>query len=400
MKILIVCQYFWPDNFLINEIATELVKRGNKVTVLTGLPDYSTTKIPKKYKWGKNRRENYNGVDVIRVPIIARHHGLVWRVLNYLSFFITSSFYALTHKIDCDVIYSYQLAPILMVNPAMIFKKKLKKPLFIYVLDLWPDQMKVWHVYENNPIFKVVHKYCKKAYGSGDIVGITSRPFEKYLTDVCEVDKNKIIYLPQHSEKLVIDNIDKNKECVDLIFAGNIGQQQNMPCLMKAISMIKTNKKFHIHIYGNGTSFEETKTLANELNISDVVTFYGRVSKDVLNEVYSKMDAFLLTLCSYNEIGFVANTVPAKLQGYMSAGKPILASIDGGAYEIIKESNCGLVVPSGDYEGFAKIISEYIDGKYNSKKMGNNAKKYFDENYEKDVVLDKLVDLFNSINNK
>ena len=45
MKILVVCQYYWPDNFLITEIAEDLVKRGHKVTVLTGLPDYSTTKI-------------------------------------------------------------------------------------------------------------------------------------------------------------------------------------------------------------------------------------------------------------------------------------------------------------------------------------------------------------------
>ena len=120
MKILITCQYYWPDNFLINEIAEDLVKRGNQVTVLTGLPDYSSTKIPKKYKFGKNRREEHNGVRIIRVPIIARHHGFIMRVINYMSYYISSSIYAHTHKLDFDVIFAYQLAPIFMVNPGII----------------------------------------------------------------------------------------------------------------------------------------------------------------------------------------------------------------------------------------------------------------------------------------
>ena len=175
--------------------------------MLTGLPDYSTSKIPSKYKWGRNRKENHNGVEIIRVPIIARHHGFFFRVLNYISYFISSSMYVRTHKIDADVIYSWQTAPVLMINPAMILKKKIKKPLMIYVLDIWPDQMKVWNVYENNPLFKIVLRYCKKAYGSGDIVGVTSKPFIDYLVNVCNVDKNKILYLPQHSNKLKIQKM-------------------------------------------------------------------------------------------------------------------------------------------------------------------------------------------------
>ena len=228
MKILITCKYYWPDNFLISEIAEDLVKRGHKVTVLTGLPDYSTSKIPKKYKWGKNRKEKHNGVEILRVPIIARHHGFVFRVFNYLSYFITSSFYARIHKFEADVVFSWQTAPVLMINPAMILKKKQNVPLFIYVLDIWPDQMKAWNVYENNPLYKIVHKYCKKAYGSGDIVGVTSKPFIDYLIDVCEVDKEKLLYLPQHSSKIdITEKKEKNKDNkINLIFAGNIGKQQ------------------------------------------------------------------------------------------------------------------------------------------------------------------------------
>ena len=390
MKILITCQYYWPDNFLINDISKELVNRGHEVIVLTGLPDYATSKIPKKYKRGRNRKETHNGIKIIRVPIIARHKGFIFRVLNYLSYFITSSIYAKTHKFDIDVIYSWQTAPVFMINPAMILKKKLKKPLFIYVLDIWPDQMKIWHVGEKNPIFKIVQKYCKKAYGSGDLVGITSRPFKKYLETVCEVDEKRIVYLPQHSEKIEFDTKKKKGDITNFIYAGNIGYQQNLECLLEAVSLMKTKKKFLVNIYGEGSSYNKCVDLSHKLSLQDKVKFYGRVSKEELNKIYPNMDAFLLTLCSEKEMGFAANTVPAKLQGYMSAGKPILASIDGGANEIIKESNCGAVVPSGDSKAYAKVLDDFIEHQEKYKDCGANAIKYFNENYEKEIIIGKL----------
>ena len=400
MKITIVCQFYWPDNFLVNEIAEDLVKRGNKVTVLTGLPDYATTKVPKEYRFFKRRHETHNGVEIIRVPIIARHKGFIFRVLNYMSFYINSSIYALTHKIDTDVIFAYQLAPILMINAGMIWKRRLKKPMFTYVLDLWPDQMKVWHVGENNPLFKIMLKYCKKAYNAGDIVGITSRPFKKYLTEICKVDENKIIYLPQHANKLEITNKNSKDNKTNFIFAGNIGEQQDIECILKAVKEIKTNKEYMVHIYGNGTSYEKLKELNKEYGLEDKIKFYGRVNKEELNEVYSRMDAFLLTLCSEEKIGYVANTVPAKLQGYMSAGKPIIAAINGGANEIIKESNCGIAVASGNYVGLAKAMKDYIENKDKYQECGKNAIDYFNKNFEKELVINKLEQILKELAHK
>lgn len=401
MKILIVCQYYWPDNFLITEIAEDLVKKGHKVTVLTGLPDYSTTKIPKEYKWGKRRHEFHNGVEIIRVPIIARHHGFIMRVFNYLSFFINSSIYAKTHDFsDYDVIYAYQLAPILMVNPGIIIKKKYGIPMFMYVLDLWPDQMKIWHVNEGNPIFKIVHKYCIKAYNSGDIVGITSKPFEEYLVNMCRVEKKKIVYLPQHSSKMEFQTKSISDSRINFIFAGNIGNQQNVECLIKAVSLMKTKKPFLVNIYGDGTSFEACKKYTSELGLDNKIIFYGRVPKEELNDIYPKMDAFLLTLCSEKEIGFVANTLPAKLQGYMSSAKPILAAIDGGAKDVIEESKCGAVVPAGDSVAFAKLLDDFVDNTVKYKDCGKNAIQYFNKNFEKEVVMKKIESYLKSLINK
>ena len=137
----------------------------------------------------------------------------------------------------------------------------------------------------------------------------------------------------------------------------------------------------------------------HELKIDDRVTFYGRVDKSVLNDIYPQMDAFLLTLCSEAQIGFSANTVPAKFQGYISAGKPVLASIDGGAKEIIESTRCGLVVKANDVTGFAAIIKEFVENPEKYKECGLRGKQYFDANYDKNVVIDKMENLLIKLQN-
>ena len=400
MKIILVGQYYWPENFLINEIAEDLVLRGHEVTVLTGLPDYATNYVPKEFKNGKRRHEIHNGVEIIRVPIIARHTGFLYRVLNYISFMLSSSFYACMHKIEADVIMAYQTAPVMMGQAGIVLKNKLKKPLFFYCLDIWPDQMKVWNVREKNPIFHLVKRYCQYAYGSADVLGITSEPFRRYMVDVNRVNPNKIVYVPQHSERMNIECFEKNTDTIDLIFAGNIGQQQDVECILRAVSLIKTKKKYHVHIYGNGTAFEKCQKLAADLNITEKVTFYGRVSKERLSEVYPKMDAFLLTLCGEDKMGFATNTVPAKFQGYLSAGKPILAAIDGCTKDIIDEIKCGKAVKSSDYIGFSNIITDFIENVDRYASCGRNGMRYFDMYYDKKVVMNQIENILKGLSKK
>ena len=390
LKIIIVGQYYWPDDFLVNDIAEDLVQRGHQVTVLTGLPDYTTNHVPKEFKGFHRRHEFHNGVEIIRVPIIARHTGFFFRVLNYLSFYINSSIYAHLIGLNADVILSYQTAPILMANAAIILKKRLHRPLFLYCLDIWPDQMKIWGVYEKSPLFKIMLRYSRFAYGSADLVGITSEPFREYLTEVDKVKSGRIIYLPQHAQRMQVKQTENHSDTVNFIFAGNIGYQQNVECILKAAAQIKTNRKFLIHLYGDGSDYQLCCNLARSLDIMDRVKFYGRVPRNVLAEVYPRMDAFLLTLCPASRIGFAANTVPAKFQSYLSAGKPVIAAIDGGAGDIIKECQCGIAVPADDEQALADAMTSFIEHPERYKSCGENGKQYFEKNYEKKIVMNKL----------
>ena len=123
MRILVVCQHFYPEQFRINDICYELVKSGNNVTVLTGLPNYPKGRIYKGYRLFKNRNQNINGVNIKRVPLVGRGKNIIMMGINYLSFLISSSIKALFMKKNFDLVYVYQLSPITMAIPGIIVSK-------------------------------------------------------------------------------------------------------------------------------------------------------------------------------------------------------------------------------------------------------------------------------------
>ena len=133
MKILIISQYFWPENFKINDLAKELSSRNHNITILTGIPNYPTGKFFSGYGFFKRPNESYHEIDIIRVPIIPRGQASGIRLaLNYFSF-VLGSFFAAPYiiKKNFDVVFVFEVSPITVCLPA-IFIKKIKKYLFVF----------------------------------------------------------------------------------------------------------------------------------------------------------------------------------------------------------------------------------------------------------------------------
>lgn len=396
MNIIIVSQLFYPDNFRINDITAELVRQGNNVRVITGLPDCATSKIPKEYKWFKNRKQKIFGADIRRVRNVARHKGVFFRALNYCSFALNACVYALFCDVSgVDVIYAYQTSPILQVLPAIVLKHRTKKKLVLYCCDLWPESLKAWNVKENSIFFKFILKVCKKIYAAADTVAITSTPFREYLTKVCGAKNEKITYLPQHCDDLYKDICGKwvENNCIDFVFAGNIGSVQNIDCIIRAAKLLPQDKNFKVHIIGNGSELDNCKMLVQELDIADKVIFHGRYPLEKMRDFYMTADCFLLTLRGGD---FIGQTLPSKAQAYLCAGRPIAAAIDGAAREMIKEADCGECVAAGDYKALSGIMNLIMDNFELYKQKGLNGRRYYEKNYTMEIFIDKLTDLLNA----
>ena len=368
LRILVVTQCFYPDIYAVNDIVEEMVKRGHKVTVLTGLPDYTTSKIPPEYRHGKRRHEHYKGADVYRVQTVARHHGPIWRSLNYLSFVVTGSLRAWTQdftKTDAgfDVIYVWEVSPVTMAVPAIRLAKRYRKPLFLYCMDIWPECVKAMGITERNPAFPIIHAWSRLIYNACDHIAVSSKPFFTYLEKMNRVPLSRMSYLPQYADDtLLLSDFTKQPDGhVDFLFIGNIGKAQKLDCLIRAMSVFKEKKddsssaanKVTLHIVGGGSDEERIRGLAHRLGLMDRIRFYGPKPAAEAVQYYKKADVCVLTLDGSTHIG---DTLPGKLQTYMAAGKPVIAAANGATKEVIEESRCGICTPAGDDRALGEAL--------------------------------------------
>ena len=367
LRILVVTQCFYPDIYAVNDIVEEMVKRGHKVTVLTGLPDYTTSKIPPEYRHGKRRHEHYKGADVYRVQTIARHHGPIWRSLNYLSFVVTGSLRAWTQdftktEAGFDVIYVWEVSPVTMAVPAIRLAKRYRKPLFLYCMDIWPECVKAMGITESNPAFPLIHAWSRLIYNACDHIAVSSKPFFTYLEKMNRVPLSRMSYLPQYADDaLLLSDFTKQPDGhVDFLFIGNIGKAQKLDCLIRAMSVFKKREddssvahKVTLHIVGGGSDEERIRELAHRLGLTDRIRFYGPKPAAEAAQYYKKADVCVLTLDGSTHIG---DTLPGKLQTYMAAGKPVIAAANGATKEVIEESRCGICTPAGDDRALGEAL--------------------------------------------
>ena len=393
MNILVVSQCFYPDDFRINDLVASLVQEGHTVRVLTGLPDYATSRVPEEYRRFRRRWEVWKGAEVIRVPTVARRKGVFFRALNYLSFMVWGWLYARLCKKDAEIVFSYQTSPVLQAVPAAAYHRRTGAPLVLYCCDLWPESLKAWNVGEKHPLFRLMHRASRRIYGRADILAVSSAPFRQYLAQVDGVPEERMAYLPQHAEDLYSDICGQYEEnnCVDFVFAGNIGAVQNVDCILRAVSLVRTDKPFHVHIVGGGSELEACKRLAEELGVGDAVTFHGKFPLAEMKRFYRLADCFLLTLRGGDFIGM---TLPAKAQGYLCAGKPVVAAADGAAFELVREADCGEGVPAGDAQGLAAAIEKVVAQPLLYRQKGLNGRRFFEEHFTKEIFMRSLNRLF------
>lgn len=387
MKILVVCQYFFPEQFRVNDICFELVKQGYQVTVLTGLPNYPNGIVDENYRGLKNRNETINGVKVIRSWLLGRGVGTKRLALNYISFAASSTLKAVFMKKDFDLILVYQLSPVTMALPGVLLKKLTRKPLILYCHDLWPESIASAGISCESKAYHILLKITMWIYKRADQIFSSSKQFEEYFKHTLDIHE-EIIHLPVYAEAL-FENIkteEKNDDLINLVFAGNIGEMQSVETIIYAANELKDDQKIIFHIVGDGSSCKKCQDLTRQLKLNNVV-FHGQHPISEMPRFYKIADAFLVTLKANKVISY---TLPNKVQTYMAAGKPIIGAIDGETRIVISESNCGLCGPAEDYMELAKNIRKFAIEKPTHTTFGQNSRRYYMHNFSKKTYMEKL----------
>jgi glycosyltransferase involved in cell wall biosynthesis len=392
MKILVVCQYYYPEQFRINDICESLVFLGHDVTVLTGLPNYPQGKIYPGYRWFKKRIECISGVQVLRVPLVGRGKNTIRLALNYVSFAFMASIRTLLLPKDFDVIYIYQLSPITMALPALLYKKLTNKKVLLYCLDIWPESIAAAGIGSSSIAYRMLLGISRRIYRGVDQVAVTSQSFVKYLEEIIGLDRKKIQYIPQYAEELYSANFDTvgtpKDENINLLFAGNIGEMQGVETIIRAAAELQDMNNIKWHIVGDGSARVKCEELANKLGISERVTFYGHRPVSEMPYFFAKASALLVTLKNDR---FISYTLPGKIQSYMAAGKPIIGAINGEAKQVIEASGCGLCCPAEDYQALADIIRQFVCEPEKHSEFSLSSRKYYESHFDKSVFLQRTL---------
>ncbi|OJU12282.1 MAG: glycosyltransferase WbuB [Clostridiales bacterium 43-6] len=393
MKILVVSQFFYPEQFRINDICREWIDLQYDVTVLTGLPNYPTGIIPPEYKGRKRRTEVIDGVKVIRSWLIPRGKGKLGLSLNYVSFAFSAAIKACFMKKEYDIVFCFQTSPVTMCLPAIIMKKRSKAPFVLYCLDQWPASLAAMNITEESLLYKILSCVSRWIYKKADRLLISSRMFENYFKKVHNIEGN-VTYLPIYSEAL-FENLDckKEHEGFHFVFAGNIGKMQSVDTIIKAAKLLENHNNITFHIVGDGSALTDVQELANELELGNTV-FYGCLPIEKMPEFYAMADAMLVTL---SKDSYITNTLPGKVQTYMAAGKPIIAAIDGETCLVMEEAGCGLCGEAMNENALAENILKFINEPQHVQIYAGNSLRYYREVFDKSRFFNVLTNIFNEV---
>jgi len=402
--ILVIAQYFYPEQFRINDICTEWVKRGYKVTVVTGIPNYPEGKYYKGYGLFKKRKETFNGINIIRIPLIPRGNNKLMLILNYFSFVISGFFWKTFTRINADRVFIFEVSPMTQALPGVWYAKRKEIPCFLYVTDLWPENVEFVSGIKSRYILNSIGKMVDYIYKSSSLILLASQGFKQAVHER-GVSNKKLEYWPQYAEDFykpvkrnnTVQELIPADEKFNIIFAGNIGEAQGLYILIDVAQKLKSDSaNIRFVIVGDGR-FKKTlieKTLAE--NIADMFLFLDKQPPEKIPELFAWCDVALIILAKSKVFSY---TLPAKTQSCLASGIPVLVSADGEIQRIINEAKAGLCSKAGNVEDMVLNIHSMLRmSKKDLAVMAENGIIYSERYFKKEILLENIDKWFNSMN--
>ena len=396
MRILVVTQYFWPENFRVNDLVKEWVQRGHQVTVLTGVPNYPLGQVFDAYREQPGAFVAYEGAEIMRVPMLPRGHGSFRLMLNYLSFVCSACIfgpYRLRGR-SADVIFVFEPSPVTVGLPAVLLGKIKKAPVVFWALDLWPETLAALGIVQSPRILGWIGHMVRFIYNRCALVLGQSRGFLGSIANYCN-DKAKIRYFPSWAEDVFAGEaveaaaeIPKMEDGFTVMFAGNIGEAQDMPSVLDAVEHLRDNTAIRWVIVGDGRKSEWLQSEIVRRGLQDQVLLPGRFPVERMPSFYVHADALLVSLRRDPVFNM---TIPGKVQSYLMAGIPLLGMLDGEGAAVIRDAAAGLTCDAGDGAGLAQaVLTLAAMPPQQREQLGLNGRKYAQQEFGRVQLMDRL----------
>ena len=396
MRVLIVAQVFWPENFRINDLCVELRRRGHDVTVLTGWPNYPEGRVFPEFKRDPAAFAQLGGAPIVRVPIVPRGTGHLRLVLNYLSFVVSAAVLG-SWKLRgrrFDAIFVWESSPITVGLPAIVLRATKRAPMAFWVLDLWPETLEAVGVVRSTRVLRMIGKLVTFIYARCDLILAQSRSFVPQIARYCRREA-WIEYFPVWAEPLFARSgaqpaaeVPIAQGSFNVMFAGNIGEAQDFPAILAAAEMLKGQPRIRWLVVGDGSAAAWVRSEIARRGLQDRVLMLGRHPIERMPEFYRHANALLVSL---KDQPIFAMTIPGKLQSYLAAGIPVVAMLNGEGADVVTRFGAGVTCAAGDSAALAAAVWKLASlPQQELQRMGTNGSHASATEFDRHTLITRL----------
>jgi colanic acid biosynthesis glycosyl transferase WcaI len=402
VRVLLITQYFYPENFRVNELALALQNGGHEVVVLTGQPNYPSGRFFPGYSPLGPLQELYNGIEVVRVPIFPRRRARAWELaLNYLSFALSATIFGLPRlRGSFDACIVFCPSPITAAIPAIIYRLVRRKPVALWVQDLWPESVFAVTHGEKRWLSALLSRLVRWIYRHVDQIWIQSPAYFRSV-EAHGGAPERIAYVPNWAEDLYdcerwtdvpAEPIPENS----LVFAGSIGRAQGLEVLIDAAaSMTQTAPSVHWVFVGDGTARHWLENEVRRRGLTDRVTLLPRRPPQDMPKILKAAAGLLITL---RDEDVFAQTIPSKVQSCLAAGRPVIGVLSGESARIIEEAACGYVCPPRDPAALGTAIKELLSlPQQQREEFGRRGHSYYKAHFTQAQLMERIQTLLTQL---
>jgi glycosyltransferase involved in cell wall biosynthesis len=411
MKILLLSAYFPPEigsaSHLFYELGREFVRRGHRVTVLTGYPTYNVDvqKLPPRYESGWWMRESVEGMHVVRIRTIGMPRQIpVLRGVGQITLSMALSFSGLfldRERADVMVVYS----PPLFLGLAALLLRPFKGAMAVLnVQDLFPQSAIDLGLLRNKMLIGLFRRIESYLYKRVNAVTVHS-PGNKEHVVRCGGRSEKTFVVPNLVDTKELapgervnafrERYEITKDKFVVSFAGVIGLSQDLDVVIDAAKILRDQPDITFYIVGDG--MEKARLVKRAEGMTNVC-FLPMLSKREYTELLHASDVCLVTL--RKEVR--TPVVPSKVLSIMAAGRAVIASLPlaGDAPAIIREAQCGLCVQPESPSGLSEAIESMYKNPDETLRYGRNGRTFVEKNFSAEVCTSLYEQIFNRIVNR
>ena len=404
MKIAVLSHYFWPElgapTARLLEMGREWVAEGHEVTVVTNFPNHPTGVIPEAYRGRSFQIEDVQGLRVVRCRTYATpNRGIARRTLGHLVFMTQAVLQAAPQLRGSDVLVASS-PTLFTVVAAWALSLRLRVPFVFEVRDLWPAIFVDLGVIRNRFAIACLERLELFLYRRARAVVTVTRAF---ADDIARrgIDRAKLHVIPNGVDLQAFAPGPPDPEwrrrlgaegALVALYCGAHGISHALARVLEAAARLRGDARIRFALVGDGAQKDELVARARELAL-DNVRFHASVPRDEVPAIYRSADVCLVPL---RGVPLFRGFIPSKMFEILACGRPVLASLEGEAAEILRESGAAIVVPPEDVDALAAALRRLADEPALRAELARHGRPYVAENFDRRQLARRYLEILES----